>query len=98
MRRDEGTLARRTFPAPRTKDSIEILDRLTGDEKELWDLIEKETINSGIGALIYRARTTARAVQADPAEPQGRLSCPTRLAPCLSRTAEFPGPPRVDIV
>jgi ribosome-binding protein aMBF1 (putative translation factor) len=48
---------------PKTKDAIEILDRLTGDDEELRDLIEKETINSAIAALIYRARTAAGLTQ-----------------------------------
>ena len=48
---------------PKTKDAIEILDRLTGDDEELRDLIEKETINSAIAALIYRARKAAGLTQ-----------------------------------
>ena len=47
----------------KTKDAIEILDRLTGDDEELRDLIEKETINTEVAALIYNARTAAGLTQ-----------------------------------
>ena len=53
---------------PKTKDAIEILDRLTGDDEELRDLIEKETINSAIAALIYRARKAAGLTQKELAD------------------------------
>ena len=35
---------------PKTKDAIEILDRLTVSDEELRDLIEKETINVKVAA------------------------------------------------
>jgi ribosome-binding protein aMBF1 (putative translation factor) len=43
----------------KTKDGIKILDNLIGDDTELRELCEQETINAHVAQLIYDARTEA---------------------------------------
>ena len=47
----------------KTKDAIKILDRLTGEDRELRELIEQEAINAQIAELIHDARTKAGLTQ-----------------------------------
>ena len=48
---------------PKTTDALKILDRLTGEDNELRELIERETINAEVARLIHDARTTAGLTQ-----------------------------------
>lgn len=41
----------------------EILDRLTGDDPELREMIAEETVNAQIARMIYEARMAARLTQ-----------------------------------
>jgi ribosome-binding protein aMBF1 (putative translation factor) len=43
----------------KTSDGIKILDNLIGDDAELRELCEQETINAHVAQLIYDARTEA---------------------------------------
>ena len=47
----------------KTKDALKILDRVTGDDPELRELIEKETFNARVARLVYDARTAAGLTQ-----------------------------------
>jgi transcriptional regulator with XRE-family HTH domain len=47
----------------KTKDAVKILDRLTGNDKELQRLIEEETVNAQVAAMIYQARLKAGLTQ-----------------------------------
>jgi hypothetical protein len=44
---------------PKTKDALKILDRLTGNDPQLRERIERETVNVQVAQLIYDARTKA---------------------------------------
>jgi ribosome-binding protein aMBF1 (putative translation factor) len=48
---------------PKTKDALKILYRLTGNEPQLRERIERETINTQVAQLIYDARTKAGLTQ-----------------------------------
>ena len=56
---------------PKTRDVTQILDRMTGDDEELQQLIAEETLNAEAARLIYEARTTACLTQAELAEQIG---------------------------
>jgi ribosome-binding protein aMBF1 (putative translation factor) len=47
----------------RTQDALKILDRITGDDPGLKELIEQETVNAQVANLIYEARTNAGLTQ-----------------------------------
>jgi ribosome-binding protein aMBF1 (putative translation factor) len=47
----------------KTKDATEILDRLTGDDSELREMIAQERLNSQVARLIYEARTSGGLTQ-----------------------------------
>jgi len=47
----------------KTKNALKILDRITGDDPELRELIEEETINAQVARMIYEARTQASLTQ-----------------------------------
>ena len=49
--------------AKKTKDAVEILDRVTGDDPELREMIAEEKINAQVARLIYDARTQAGLTQ-----------------------------------
>jgi len=49
--------------AKKTSDAIEILDRLTGDDPELREMIAEETVNAQVARMIYDARTAAGLTQ-----------------------------------
>jgi len=53
---------------PNTKDALKILDRVTGDNPELRDLIEQETINAHVAQLIHDARVGAGLTQKELAD------------------------------
>lgn len=46
-----------------TRDAIEILDRLTGDDPELREMIAEETVHAQVARMIYEARTAAGLTQ-----------------------------------
>jgi ribosome-binding protein aMBF1 (putative translation factor) len=52
----------------KTRDALKIIDRITGDDPELKELIEKETINAQVARMIYEARNKARLTQQQLAE------------------------------
>src|SRR4029079_11810063 len=52
----------------RTTDALKILDRVTGKNRRLKSLIDRETINSRIASMIYEARTQAGLTQAQLAD------------------------------
>ena len=45
------------------RNAIEILDRLTGDDAELREMIAEETVNNQVARIIYEARTAAGLTQ-----------------------------------
>jgi len=47
----------------RTKNALKIIDRMTGDDLELRELIEEETIHAQVARMIYEARTNAGLTQ-----------------------------------
>jgi ribosome-binding protein aMBF1 (putative translation factor) len=48
---------------PMTKDALKILDRLTGNDSQLCEQIERETVDAQVAQLIYDARTKAGLTQ-----------------------------------
>ena len=46
-----------------TRNAIEILERLTGDDPELREMIAEETVNAQVARMIYEARTAAGLTQ-----------------------------------
>ena len=49
--------------ARKTRRATEILERLTGDDPELREMIAEETVNSKVAQIIYEARTVAGLTQ-----------------------------------
>lgn len=49
--------------AKKTRDANEILDRLTGDDPELREMIAEEAVNVQVARMIYDARTSAGLTQ-----------------------------------
>jgi ribosome-binding protein aMBF1 (putative translation factor) len=47
----------------KTKDALKIIDRITGDDPELREMIEEEAINAQVARMIYDARTRAGLTQ-----------------------------------
>jgi ribosome-binding protein aMBF1 (putative translation factor) len=56
------TLARRP---KKTKDALQIIDRMIGDDTKLRKLVAEAGVNAHIAQLIYDARTAAGLTQAD---------------------------------
>ena len=52
----------------KTRDATQILDRMTGDEEEMRQLIVEEILNAEVARLIYEARTVTGLTQAELAE------------------------------
>ena len=52
----------------KTRDALDILDKVTGAEPELRQMIEDETLNAKISRLIYDARQQAGLTQQGLAE------------------------------
>ena len=52
----------------KTKNAIEIVDHMIGDDDELREAIEEESVNSHVASLIYEARTRAGLTQQQLAE------------------------------
>jgi ribosome-binding protein aMBF1 (putative translation factor) len=49
--------------AKKTRNATEILERLTGDDTELREMIAEETVNAQVARMIYEARTAAGLTQ-----------------------------------
>jgi ribosome-binding protein aMBF1 (putative translation factor) len=47
----------------KTKNALEILDRMIGQDRDLQREIEEETLNSHVASLLYEARTRAGLTQ-----------------------------------
>lgn len=52
----------------KTTDALKILDRITGDDADLRELIQQETVNVHVARLIYDVRTQAGLTQEQLAE------------------------------
>ena len=52
----------------KTKDALDIIDALTGNDPELRELIAEETINAHVARMVYEARTKAGLTQQELAE------------------------------
>lgn len=59
----------------KTQDALRILDRVTGDDPDLRELIDQETVNAQVARLIYDARIRAGLTQVQTGQP-GRNSQP----------------------
>lgn len=62
---------RRTQPkksSRKTRDAVEVLDHLTGDDEQLRELVERETLNAKVAMMVYESRTRAGLTQAQLAE------------------------------
>jgi len=55
--------------AKKTRNAIDILERLTGDDPELHEMIAEETVNAQVARIVYEARAAARGPLR--AEPRG---------------------------
>ena len=53
------------------RDATQILDRITGEDEELQQLIAEETLNAEVARLIYETRVVAGLTQAELAEKIG---------------------------
>ena len=60
-----STPTRRPKGKPSAADALRILDRITGDDVKLHDLIRQETINVHVARLIHDARSSAGLTQAE---------------------------------
>lgn len=49
--------------AKTTRDAAEILDRLTGDDAELREMIAEEAVQAQVARMIYEARSAAGLTQ-----------------------------------
>jgi ribosome-binding protein aMBF1 (putative translation factor) len=56
---------------PKRADALKIVDRITGDDAALHELIEKETLNVCVACMIHDARTRAGLTQQELAERVG---------------------------
>jgi len=64
----KSTLTKSKPSSGKTGDVLKILERVTGDDPELRELIEEATVNAHVAQLIYDARTNAGLTQRDLAE------------------------------
>lgn len=52
----------------KTREALEILDELTGDDQELRQMIVEEAVNAQVARMIYDVRTSAGLTQRQLAE------------------------------
>jgi ribosome-binding protein aMBF1 (putative translation factor) len=52
-----GIRMRKKQAVAKTKKALRILDRITGDDPDLKQMIEEETINAQVARMIYEVRT-----------------------------------------
>jgi ribosome-binding protein aMBF1 (putative translation factor) len=57
--------------ANRTKDALEIIDRMVGNDAELLQMIAEESVNASVAQMIYAARTNAGLTQKELADRSG---------------------------
>lgn len=61
-------MSRRNTRTPKarrsTTDALTIIDRMIGDDAELRAMIDEETVNAEVAAMVYKARTEAGLSQA----------------------------------
>jgi ribosome-binding protein aMBF1 (putative translation factor) len=50
-------------PVAKTNDALKIIDGITGDDADLQEMIEEETIHVQVARLIYQARSKAGLTQ-----------------------------------
>jgi len=50
---------REKSPVAKTKDALKIINCITGDDPELREMIEEETIHAHVARIIYEARIRA---------------------------------------
>jgi len=55
----------------KTRDALEIVDRMVGDDAELRSAIEEETVNSRVAGLLHAARSSAGLTQKELAKLAG---------------------------
>ena len=53
---------------PKTTDAVAMIDHLVGDDQELRELIDQESINTQVARLIFDARTRSGLTQQQLAE------------------------------
>jgi ribosome-binding protein aMBF1 (putative translation factor) len=58
-----GILMREKSAVAKTKDALKIIDGITGDDPELPEMIEEETIHAQVARMIYEARSRAGLTQ-----------------------------------
>jgi ribosome-binding protein aMBF1 (putative translation factor) len=63
-----GIPTRKRQTMAKTKDALDIIDALTGNDPELRALIAEETINAHVARMVYEARTKAGLTQQELAE------------------------------
>ena len=52
----------------KTRNAIEILERLTGDDPELHEMIAEETVNAQVARIVYEAQAAAGLTQKELAD------------------------------
>jgi ribosome-binding protein aMBF1 (putative translation factor) len=62
--------------AKKTRNATEILERLTGNDPELREMIAEETVNAKVARMIYEARTAAGLTQKQLADLVPGIACP----------------------
>jgi ribosome-binding protein aMBF1 (putative translation factor) len=58
-----GIPTRKKQAMAKTKDALKIIDRISGDDPELRQMIEEETINAHVARIVYDARIKAGLTQ-----------------------------------
>lgn len=59
----KSTRAEKTSHARKTTDALRIIDRITGDDPKLRQMIADATINAQVAEMLYQARTKAGLTQ-----------------------------------
>lgn len=53
------------------KDASKIIERMIGDDRELREMVEQESLNAKVARMLYKARTAAQMTQAQLAKAVG---------------------------
>lgn len=53
------------------KDASKIIDRMIGDDRELREMVERESLNAKVARTLYKARSAARLTQSQLAKAVG---------------------------
>lgn len=59
----KSTRTKKKPASRRTKNALEIIDRITGDDPKLHQMITEATINARVAEMLYDARTKAGLTQ-----------------------------------